>query len=189
RVTKKDEIRHYIGDSPLLTGIEPGLKVKGFLDWENRYPHMKMHTAQHLVSAIVYNIHQASTVGNQIHADRSRVDFSPLSLDKVDTEEIEKQCNDIIRVNPPIKVFFEKRSVIEASKEADRCNLHIIPKTIRELRIVKIEEVELCPCAGTHVRSTGEIGGINITKLRSKGKGRVRITYELVAGGATTARS
>ena len=140
---------------------------------------MRMHTAQHLVSAVVYNISGALTVGNQIHVEMSRIDFSPLSQDEVDTRDIENQCNDYIRMNPRIKIFFEKRSIIEGTSDADRCNVSLIPHSVRELRIVKIEDVELCPCAGTHIRDLEELKGIKIESVRSKGKGKIRITYQL----------
>lgn len=181
RVSKKDRIRHYVE----LQEGEPipseGQKVNAELDWEKRYSHMKMHTAQHLVSAIAYNIYNAATVGNQIYADRSRIDLSPLSVDIFDAEMLEHQCNRLLQLNTDVHVQFQNRSVIEESGDADRCNVHLIPDFIKELRIVKIQEVELCPCAGTHVASTGEIGSIRITQIRSKGKGKIRITYELVS--------
>ena len=180
RVTKKETIRHYIASEEAADAIRSGLKVRGQLDWETRYAHMRMHTAQHLVSAVAYNTYQTLTVGNQIHSDQSRIDFSPLSQDQVDTGEIERQCNELISVDPPVKVFFEKRSTIEASEDAERCNVHLIPQSVRQLRIVKIQDVELCPCAGTHVRTLGEVGGVRIMSVRSKGKGKVRITYELL---------
>jgi len=179
RVSKKKDIRHYPEHSPLLNELQPGTRITASLDWENRYAYMRMHTSQHLVSSIFYDVYGSCTVGNQIHADHSRIDFSPLSHDQVDVENIQAQCNEIIRVNPPIKVFFEKRSVVEEQGDAERCNVQLIPDFIRELRIVKIQDVELCPCAGTHIRNLGEAGAIKIEAVRSKGKGKVRITYSL----------
>ena len=61
-VRKKNRIRHFIdGDSP-----EIGTLIEGELDWERRYSHMRMHSSQHLVSAVVNEIHGSDTVGNQI---------------------------------------------------------------------------------------------------------------------------
>lgn len=180
RVTKKSDIRHYISEVDQLSQIPSGSSVVCELDWEKRHAHMKMHTAQHMVSSIVYDLYGAATVGNQIHSETSRIDFAPLSHDEVDVSLIETRCNDLIRVNPPVLVMFQDRSEIEDSQNAERCNVHLIPQSVRELRIVKIQDVELCPCAGTHIRALGEIGGIRILFVRSKGKGKVRITYELI---------
>ena len=70
-VRKKNRIRHFIdGDLP-----EVGTIVEGEIDWERRYSHMRMHTSQHLVSAVVNEIHGSDTVGNQIGGEKSRIDF------------------------------------------------------------------------------------------------------------------
>ena len=179
RVAKKNDIRHYVQEVELLDDIAIGAQITAELNWAPRYEHMRMHTAQHLVSSIVYDMYNAATVGNQIHAKTSRIDFSPLSHDQVDTEKIELQCNKLIEIDPPVRVLFQDRSEIEGSRDAERCNVHLIPQSVRELRIVKIQDVELCPCAGTHIKSLGEVKGIRILSVRSKGKGKVRLTYEL----------
>jgi misacylated tRNA(Ala) deacylase len=62
----------------------------------------------------------------------------------------------------------------------ERTNMDLIPSFINELRIVKIgEELDLCPCAGTHISNISEIGELSIIGKKSKGKGTQRITYEL----------
>ncbi|HUV61678.1 MAG TPA: alanyl-tRNA editing protein, partial [Thermoplasmata archaeon] len=63
--------------------------------------------------------------------------------------------------------------------DAQRANLDLLPKSVRELRVVTIGDFDICPCAGTHVRSLGEIGRLKITKRERKGKDRERVTYEL----------
>jgi misacylated tRNA(Ala) deacylase len=42
--------------------------------------------------------------------------------------------------------------------------------------------VDLQPCGGTHVRSTGEIGRVEVTKLENKGKQNRRVYVVLAAG-------
>ena len=69
---------------------------------------------------------------------------------------------------------------LEKNIDAQRANLDLLPKSVQELRVVKVEEFDVCPCAGTHVRSLDEIGKIKITKRENKGKDRERISYELV---------
>ncbi|GAG57967.1 unnamed protein product [marine sediment metagenome] len=90
-VKKGDTIKHIlIGEKPSV-----GTMVHGSLVWDIRYQHMKMHTAQHIISGIVFDEHQARTVGNQIHAEYSRVDFHPINFSAHDLKDIEKKCNDI----------------------------------------------------------------------------------------------
>ena len=75
-VRKKNRIRHMVdGDLP-----EVGTEVKGKLDWTKRYSHMRMHTSQHLVSAVVNEFYNSDTVGNQIGQVKSRIDFKPLKF-------------------------------------------------------------------------------------------------------------
>jgi misacylated tRNA(Ala) deacylase len=47
------------------------------------------------------------------------------------------------------------------------------------LRMVEIEGIDLCPCAGTHLSSTSSIGNITIGRVQNKGKGTFRIYFEI----------
>src|SRR5881628_3016227 len=68
RVQKeKGVVRHH-------TDRIPGRdEVHGVVDWDRRHAHMRYHTSQHLMSGIVWTLHGARTVGNQLYADRARV--------------------------------------------------------------------------------------------------------------------
>ena len=174
-IKKGDTIKHIIkGEKP-----PEGTKVLGFINWDKRYSHMKMHTAQHIISGIVFDDYDAWTVGNQIHADYSRVDFHPASFSEKDLEDIENKFNKIIERNLHIKIYEEERESLEKRVDQQRCNLDLLPKFITKLRIVEIEGFDICPCAGTHVKNTSEIPKINKTKKESKGKDRDRIVYSL----------
>jgi misacylated tRNA(Ala) deacylase len=48
------------------------------------------------------------------------------------------------------------------------------------VRLLEIENVDLQPCGGTHVRATGEIGKLVVSKIESKGKQNRRIVVSLV---------
>ncbi|MEK6988172.1 MAG: alanyl-tRNA editing protein, partial [Candidatus Thermoplasmatota archaeon] len=65
----------------------------GVIDWDRRYKHMRMHTSQHLMSGLAFKIFGARTVGNQIHADYSRVDLQPANFTPEDLKRIEGECN------------------------------------------------------------------------------------------------
>jgi misacylated tRNA(Ala) deacylase len=53
-----------------------------------------------------------------------------------------------------------------------------IPSSIPTLRVVEIQGIDLCPCAGTHVENTDDVESIVITNVKSKGAGKFRITYQ-----------
>ena len=79
-VRGRDAIHHTIED---LFQLEVGDEVSGKIDFERRYAHMKMHTAQHVVSGIAYEMFDGvRTVGNQIHTEKSRIDFKPIQFQK-----------------------------------------------------------------------------------------------------------
>jgi len=91
-IKKGDAVKHILhGEKPSI-----GTKVYAVLDWNRRYNHMKMHTAQHILSGIIFDDYNARTVGNQIHADYSRVDFHPVNFENRDLEIIEKKFNEIL---------------------------------------------------------------------------------------------
>lgn len=174
-VKKGDTVKHVIiGGKPSV-----GTKVHGVLDWDKRYQHMKMHTAQHIISGIVFDDYHARTVGNQIHADYSRVDFSPANFSDEDLRTIENKFNDIIKQNLGVKIYEEERESLEQRVDQQRCNLDLLPKFVKTLRIIEIEGFDICPCAGTHVRNTSEIPVIKIIRKESKGKDTDRIIYTL----------
>jgi len=175
-VTKKEGVRHHLVQNPELVPDQ----VHGVLNWERRYAHMKMHTAQHIVSGVVYDLWKARTVGNQLYHDRSRIDFAPVKFTDEMIAELEKKTNEILATGAKVDICTESRAEIEKNVDAQRANLDLLPKSVSQLRVVKVEQYDLCPCAGTHVRSLGEIGKIKIVKKENKGKDRERITYELV---------
>lgn len=176
-IKKGDTIKHIIdGEKPPLEA-----KVHGIIEWKKRYQHMRMHTAQHIISGIVFDEFNARTVGNQIHADYSRVDFHPVSFSEKDLEDIENKSNNIIKQNLPVKIYEEERGSLEKRVDQQRCNLDMLPKFVTKLRIIEIESFDVCPCAGTHVKNTSELSKMKITRKESKGKDRDRIVYTLLS--------
>jgi misacylated tRNA(Ala) deacylase len=174
-IKKGNDIKHIIeGEKPPV-----GTKVHAEIDWDKRYCHMKMHTAQHIISGIIFDDYNARTVGNQIHADYSRVDFHPVKFTDEDLEKIEKKFNEIVKQNLPVKIYEEERESLEKRVNTQRAHLDLLPKFIKKLRIVEIEGFDICPCAGTHVKNTSEIPALGKIKKETKGKDKTRIIYSL----------
>ncbi len=174
RVTKeKGIVRHQVDRMP------DSDEVHGVLDWDRRYKHMRMHTSQHVMSGLVYRIFGARTAGNQIHADVSRVDFQPANFTADDLKRIEAECNKVAEAGVDVRIFEEDRVVVH-NKVEDRSLLELIPQSIKRLRIIEVGDADYCPCGGTHLQNTREIGRVHILEKRSKGKETDRITYELL---------
>ncbi|HKZ23205.1 MAG TPA: alanyl-tRNA editing protein [Thermoplasmata archaeon] len=173
RVTKeRGLVKHFVDRMPPVDGIH------GVVDWGRRCKHMRMHTSQHLMSGLVFRMYGARTVGNQIHADHSRVDFQPANFTPEDLKRIEDECNRVAEAAHDVRIFEEDRTIVE-TKIGDRSLLELIPASIRRLRIIQVGTADYCPCGGTHLRNTSEIGGIRILEKRSKGRETDRIVYEL----------
>ncbi len=174
-VKQGDRILHYLEDRMPRLNEEVFLR----LDWNRRYAHMRMHTAQHIVSRIVFEQFGSYTVGNQIRDQYSHIDFAPATFQSSDLSSIETAANDIIKQNLPIKIEVIPRHALEERMGSDRSNLAKLPSSVRQVRLVQIGNYDAYPCAGTHVKSTAELKGLRITKRKSKGKETIRISYEL----------
>ena len=178
-VRKKNRIRHMVeGDLP-----EVGDSVNGKLNWDRRYTHMRMHTSQHLVSAIVSDLYGADTVGNQIGFDKSRIDFKPLKLSMNEIDDLIDRTNEYITKDISVKISEANRSDLEGNPEI-RSSMSsglwkLLPKSVTRLRVISIGEIDVCPCAGTHVRSLEEIGKVEFVRRDNKGAGKQRLTYTL----------
>jgi misacylated tRNA(Ala) deacylase len=174
-VKEKGVVRHFVDRLPAAD------TVHGVVDWERRYAHMRMHTSQHLISGLVFRIYSARTVGNQIHADRSRIDFQPANFTPEDLRRIEDECNTVIDSGAPVRIFEEDRVVVE-DKIEDRALMDLIPQSIRRLRVIQVGDADYCPCGGTHLKNVREIGRVRVLGKRSKGKETDRVEYELLPG-------
>ena len=178
-VRKKNRIRHMVeGDLP-----EVGDSVEGKLNWNRRYTHMRMHTSQHLVSAIVSDLYGSDTVGNQIGLDKSRIDFKPLKLNMNEIDDLIDLTNEYIAKDISVNISEANRSDLEGNPEI-RSSMSsglwkLLPKSVTQLRVISIGDIDVCPCAGTHVRSLKEIGKVEFVKRDNKGAGKQRLTYTL----------
>jgi len=172
------DVHHVIasleGDLP-----EEGGTVEGEIDVERRTRLRRMHTAQHVVSRIVLDEYGATTAGNQVHTDRSRIDFEPASFDEADVQRIERLSNDAIDRDLPVRKENRPRDRVEREVDEGRALLDLIPDSVDPLRVVEIDGFDMCPCGGTHVDSLAEIGRLRITNRTSKGDQVERIEFEL----------
>jgi misacylated tRNA(Ala) deacylase len=177
-VRGREQITHFVEQDHQLN---VGDTIKGEIDWTRRYAHMRMHTAQHLLSNVAYELFDGvRTVGNQIHHNRSRVDFNPINFDDEMLNELINETNRIINKGAELKIKTMSRLEINEIMPPERTNMDLIPPNVENLRVVIIgDNLDLCPCAGTHVKNILEIGEIEFLSKKSKGKGTQRFSYTL----------
>ncbi len=172
-----DLILHPVEDP---SEFEIGEPVVCTIDTERRNSLALMHTSQHIFSALAEDIWGAETVGNQIGVDKSRVDLLFGDKSVFEPDVLVGAVNSVIDSAIPVNVHEWDRDSIMAHDQMRHTKfMHRIPSSITHLRVVEIEGVDLCPCAGTHVSNTGNIPRISYAGKKNKGKGRLRISYSL----------
>lgn len=148
------------------------------IDSERRNGHALMHTAQHIVSALAEKMWGAETVGNQLTVESSRVDLLFEDKELFNAEKLVDATNTVITSNLDVNIHEWERSRILAHEQMRHTKfMHRIPSSITQLRVVEIEGIDLCPCAGTHVSNTSVIPQIKFQGKKNKGKGRIRFSY------------
>lgn len=172
------DIRHFI-DSLDGSLPEPGDSITGEIDEQRRQHLRRMHTAQHVVSRVVLDEYGATTAGNQIHVDRSRIDFEPAEFGPADVERIESLANEAIAQDYAVTKAERPRAEVETKVDEGRALLDLIPDHVDPLRVVEINGFDLCPCGGTHVDRLSEIGTLEIVNRTSKGADVERLEFVL----------
>jgi len=151
-----------------------GSTVKLTLHWDRRFAHMRMHTALHLLGSIL----KYGVTGGNISAIKSRLDFD--TEDSVDKESVGSALNALVAANHPVHCRWISEQELDESPSLVRTMSVQPPRGKGDIRLLEIESVDLQPCGGTHVRSTGEVGAIRIGKVEKKGRRnrRVNIHFE-----------
>jgi misacylated tRNA(Ala) deacylase len=151
-----------------------GSKVKAILDWERRYRHMRMHTALHVMSAVI----KGNVTGGQVNADKSRLDFN-LEGDVPAKEWVTEEINRILSVDRPVTPQWVTDEELAARPELVKTMSVRPPMGVGRVRLLSIDGVDLQACGGTHVARTSEIGRVECTKIENKGKMNRRFTISL----------
>jgi misacylated tRNA(Ala) deacylase len=154
--------------------------LKGTLDWERRYAHMSYHTALHVLSGVIWRFFEAKVTGGQMRADRARMDFSfPGEWTAGVVGEIERLTNDALAEERPVRVYELERERALANPDLIRTQVNLVPERVRRIRIVEIQGLDTQADGGTHVANTREVGRIDITGHKSKGRQNKRIEFVL----------
>jgi misacylated tRNA(Ala) deacylase len=162
RKGENDAIVHVLADTSETPAI--GSTVEASIDWSRRHRHMRMHTCMHLLGALI----PEPVTGGNVGADKSRLDFMlPESPDKM---ELTDRLNALIQGDHPVTTSWISDAELDANPELVRTMSVSPPRGAGRIRLLQIGDVDLQPCGGTHVRSTGEIGTAVVSKIENKGK-------------------
>src|SRR4029079_13234974 len=173
----KSEIIHVPGDGETLP--EPGETVTAAIDWERRYRHMRIHTGLHLLSVVL----PFPVTGGSIGTEEGRLDFD-IDGEVPAKEAIEERLNALVAAAYPVSDEWITVEELLANPRLVKTMKVKPPMGSGRVRLVKIGDIHLQPCGGTHVRSTAEIGRLAIGKIENKGKQNRRVRIRFADGSA-----
>jgi len=155
-----------------------GQSVRAVLDWEHRSKLMRMHTCLHLLCSLV----KFPVTGGQVGAEEGRLDFDIEDASAVDKDKLTADLNALIVADHPVSERWITDAELEANPGLVRTMAVKPPMGTGKVRLVVIGEngsIDLQPCGGTHVKRTGEIGTVAVTRIEKKGKlnRRVRVAF------------
>jgi misacylated tRNA(Ala) deacylase len=170
--TAKSEIAHVPAANP--PGLKVGDRVNAAIDWDKRYARMRMHTALHLLSAVL----PYAVTGGSVGDSESRLDFD-IPEAGLDKDAIAAKVAEMIASNAPVTSRWITDAELEANPSLVKTMSVKPPMGTGRVRLIEIAGLDLQPCGGTHVRATGEIGGVRVTQIEKKGKQNRRVRLAL----------
>ena len=166
-IRDEDETILHLTHEPL----EEGKAIQGVIDWDRRFDHMQNHTAEHILSGLVHSRYGYNNVGFHM-GETIQVDFDGV-LEKEDIDCLEKDANDVILSNAPVRILYPDDKELETMSYRSKKELN------GRIRIVQIDGCDRCACCGTHVHYAGEIG---LLKILSYEKNKNGTRVEMLAG-------
>jgi misacylated tRNA(Ala) deacylase len=151
-----------------------GERVRLELDWARRYALMRLHTALHVMSCVVV----APVTGGNISPDKGRLDFD-IEMSLLDAKAIEAETNALIGRGVATETVWISDAELDARPELVKTMSVQPPRGSGRVRLLRIPEIDLQPCGGTHVRNIAEIGEIRVLRIRSEGKRNKRVEIAL----------
>lgn len=143
------------------------------IDYNTRLENSQHHTGQHLLSQAFIKVKNYPTISMHIGKDYSTIEIVASSLNIEDINKVEDLANQIIYENRKINILYLSED------EINNYSLRKKPKkksSNNDIRVIEIENFDLSPCGGTHLKSTSEIGIIKIISFE-KYKGNYRVNF------------
>jgi misacylated tRNA(Ala) deacylase len=173
----KSEIAHILAkDSPApgSPALKVGDRVSAAIDWDKRYARMLMHTALHLLSAVL----PYAVTGGSVGESESRLDFD-IPESGLDKDAITARVNEMIASDAAVRSRWISDEELAANPGLVKTMSVQPPMGTGRVRLIEIANLDLQPCGGTHVRATKEIGAVRVTQIEKKGKQNRRVRLAL----------
>jgi misacylated tRNA(Ala) deacylase len=153
-----------------------GTRVEAAIDWERRHRHMRLHTATHLLCAIVREL----VDGCSITRDYARLDFAMTA--PLDKAEVQAALDRLIGEAHPVACEWISDDELRANPQLVKSMSVSPPLGFGRVRLLRVADVDLQPCGGTHVRNTAEIGALRVARIEKKSARTRRVVLEFADG-------
>jgi misacylated tRNA(Ala) deacylase len=168
----KGEIVHVVDGTSPRPGVGEAVTAK--IDWALRYARMRMHTALHLLCAVLpYKV-----TGGSVGEAESRLDFD-IPEAGLDKDAISAKLNEMVAADAEVLTRWITDDELAANPGLVKTMSVKPPMGTGRVRLVEIVGFDLQPCGGTHVRRTSEIGTLRVTQIEKKGKLNRRVRLAL----------
>ncbi|MGA7862269.1 MAG: alanyl-tRNA editing protein [Thermoplasmata archaeon] len=165
--------------------LQIGEMVEGTIDWDRRYRHMRLHTGQHLLSAVIFERTGVRTREATMSGSGGTVDLERALPSEVHPAGLASEANAILAEGRRVSIRHMSREAWDKNP-TPRSGLVLLPRHVDPVRIVEIAGLDACPCGGTHVRSTLEVGGIALDAPVPLALGAVRVPFRLLEASPST---
>ncbi|NMV38394.1 alanyl-tRNA editing protein [Ralstonia insidiosa] len=166
----RQTVLHVPAEGADLTLLTTGMPVTASIDWDRRHRLMRLHTCLHLLGSLI----PVPVTGCGISPDSGRIDFD-LPESTLDRDTLTTQLNALIGRNTPVRIDLITPEELAAQPELVRTIGAAPPAGASAIRIIHIDGIDRQPCGGTHVRATGEIGRVVVTKIEKKSRQNRRV--------------
>ena len=165
----KTQIVHVPVEGASLPTLGEAVRVD--IDWDRRHRLMRMHTALHLLSVVF----PFPVTGGSIGEDKGRLDFDMPEVPE-DLAALEAALNTMVEADHLVTTEWITDAEMEAQADLIKTMKVKPPAGQGRVRLVRIGDVDLQPCGGTHVAGTAEIGRLALGKIEKKGKQNRRVS-------------
>lgn len=169
RDTGADRVLHLLAPGEALPAS--GVRLRAEIDWARRHRHMRLHTALHLLCAVV----RAPVTGGRIAEDKAHLDFD-VEMEKLVKAEIESGVNALVDAGHRTRTLWVSDAELDARPDLVKTMSVAPPRGEGRVRLLEIPGVDLQACGGTHVADTREIGALVVARIRSEGRRNRRVT-------------
>ncbi len=159
---KDGVIYHYTANQ-----LKKGETVKGIIDFDRRFDFMQQHSGEHIVSGIAHSLFGCNNAGFHLGAEITTVDFDKM-LSQKEVLTLQREANRKVYKNVGFHTYYPDSQALKAINYRSKKELD------GDIRIVEIEDTDICACCAPHVRNAGEIGLISL-KIMEKVRGGVRL--------------